>query len=67
MFFVKYLSDTFDENVKELEKEYSGIRLERQIANLLVNRLNYVMIKNINKNKYLIKFIVIILLKITLY
>ena len=34
MFFVKYLSDTFDENVKELEKEYSGIRLERQIANL---------------------------------
>ncbi|MBO7048116.1 MAG: SAM-dependent DNA methyltransferase [Spirochaetia bacterium] len=34
MFFVKYLSDTFDESVKELEKEYSGIRLERQIANL---------------------------------
>ena len=34
MFFVKYLSDTFDESVKELEKDYSGIRLERQIANL---------------------------------
>ena len=34
MFFVKYLSDTFDESVKELEKEYSGIRLERQKANL---------------------------------
>lgn len=34
MFFVKYLSDTFDESVKELKKEYSGIRLERQIANL---------------------------------
>ena len=34
MFFVKYLSDSFDESVKELEKEYSGIRLERQIANL---------------------------------
>ena len=34
MFFVKYLSDTFDEKVKELEKEYEGIRLERQIANL---------------------------------
>lgn len=34
MFFVKYLSDTFDESVKELEKEYSGIRLERHIANL---------------------------------
>ena len=34
MFFVKYLSDTFDEEVKKLEKEYSGIRLERQKANL---------------------------------
>lgn len=34
MFFVKYLSDTFDESVKKLEKDYSGIRLERQIANL---------------------------------
>ncbi|MBR1738553.1 MAG: SAM-dependent DNA methyltransferase [Firmicutes bacterium] len=34
MFFVKYLSDTFDESVKELEKEYTGIRLERQILNL---------------------------------
>lgn len=30
MFFVKYLSDTFDESVKKLEKDYSGIRLERQ-------------------------------------
>ncbi len=34
MFFVKYLSDTFDEKAKELKKEYEGIRLERQIANL---------------------------------
>lgn len=34
MFFVKYLSDTFDESVKKLEKDYSGIRLERQIKNL---------------------------------
>ena len=34
MFFVKYLSDTFDESVKELERQYSGLRLERQIANL---------------------------------
>lgn len=34
MFFVKYLSDTFDESVNELKKEYEGIRLERQIANL---------------------------------
>ena len=34
MFFVKYLSDTFDEKVQELKKEYEGIRLERQISNL---------------------------------
>lgn len=34
MFFVKYLSDTYAESVEELEKEYSGIRLERQIENL---------------------------------
>ena len=34
MFFVKYLSDTFDESVNELKKDYDGIRLERQIANL---------------------------------
>ena len=31
MFFVKYLSDTYAESVSDLEKEYSGIRLERQI------------------------------------
>lgn len=34
MFFVKYLSDTYAESVEDLEKEYSGIRLERQISNL---------------------------------
>lgn len=34
MFFVKYLSDTYEESVDELKKEYSGIRLERQIENL---------------------------------
>lgn len=34
VFFVKYLSDTFDESVKDLKKKYSGIRLERQISNL---------------------------------
>ena len=34
MLFVKYLSDTFKENVDELKKEYEGIRLERQIKNL---------------------------------
>lgn len=34
MLFVKYLTDTYDEKVEELEKEYQGIRLERQIENL---------------------------------
>lgn len=34
MLFVKYLSDTYDEKVQELKKEYSGIRLQRQIDNL---------------------------------
>lgn len=30
LMFVKYLSDTYTEKVQELEKEYEGIRLERQ-------------------------------------
>ena len=34
MLFVKYLSDTFDEKVQELKRDYEGIRLERQIKNL---------------------------------
>ena len=34
MLFVKYLSDTFDESVEELKKQYEGIRLERQIEKL---------------------------------
>lgn len=34
MLFVKYLSDTFKENVENLKKDYEGIRLERQIQNL---------------------------------
>ena len=34
MLFVKYLSDTFEESVENLKKEYEGIRLERQISNL---------------------------------
>ncbi len=32
MLFVKYLSDTYRESVEKLEKEYDGIRLERQIG-----------------------------------
>lgn len=34
MLFVKYLSDTYKESVEDLQKMYSGIRLERQIKNL---------------------------------
>ncbi len=34
MLFVKYLSDTYDESVENLKKDYDGIRLERQIKNL---------------------------------
>lgn len=34
MLFVKYLSDTYDESVEILKKDYEGIRLERQIKNL---------------------------------
>jgi len=34
MLFVKYLSDTYKENVEELAKDYTGIRLERQKKNL---------------------------------
>ena len=34
MLFVKYLSDTFEESVENLKKEYEGLRLERQISNL---------------------------------
>lgn len=34
MLFVKYLSDTFEESVENLKKDYEGIRLERQIDNL---------------------------------
>jgi type I restriction enzyme M protein len=30
LMFVKYLSDTYTEKVQELEKEYEGVRLERQ-------------------------------------
>lgn len=34
MLFVKYLSDKYKESVDDLAKEYTGIRLERQIKNL---------------------------------
>jgi len=30
LMFIKYLSDTYTEKVQELEKEYEGVRLERQ-------------------------------------
>jgi len=34
MLFVKYLSDTYKENVEELAEQYQGVRLERQKKNL---------------------------------
>ena len=30
LMFIKYLSDTYAEKVEDLEKEYEGVRLERQ-------------------------------------
>ena len=52
MLFVKHLSDTYDEKVKELEKDYSGIRLERQIENLpFVLKREYTF-DYLNENKY---------------
>ena len=32
--FVKYLSDSYEDALDELKKEYSGIRLERQKLNM---------------------------------
>lgn len=34
MLFVKYLSDTYRESVEDLQTQYEGVRLERQIKNL---------------------------------
>ena len=52
MLFVKYLSDTYDEKVKDLEKEYSGIRLQRQIDNLPFVLKEEYTFDYLEKNKY---------------
>ena len=52
MLFVKYLSDTFDESVENLKKEYEGIRLERQIANLPFVLKEEYTFNYLLKNKY---------------
>jgi hypothetical protein len=52
MLFVKYLSDTFDESVENLKKDYEGIRLERQIANLPFVLKEEYTFNYLLKNKY---------------
>lgn len=54
MLFVKYLSDTFDESVENLKKDYEGIRLERQIANLPFVLKEEYTFNYLLKNKYAI-------------
>lgn len=54
MLFVKYLSDTFEESVENLKKDYEGIRLERQIANLPFVLKDEYTFKYLLKNKYAI-------------
>ena len=52
MLFVKYLSDTFDESVENLKKDYEGIRLGRQIANLPFVLKEEYTFNYLLKNKY---------------
>lgn len=52
MLFVKYLSDTFEESVDELKKDYEGIRLERQIDNLPFVLKKEFTFKYLLENKY---------------
>lgn len=52
MLFVKYLSDTFEESVENLKKDYDGIRLERQIANLPFVLKEEYTFNYLLKNKY---------------
>ena len=54
MLFVKYLSDTFEESVENLKKDYAGIRLERQIANLPFVLKEEYTYNYLLKNKYAI-------------
>lgn len=52
MLFVKYLSDTYEESVEELKKEYDGIRLERQIKLLPFSLNEEYTFKYLLQNKY---------------
>lgn len=52
MLFVKYLSDTYKESVEKLKREYSGIRLERQIENLPFCLKREHTFEYIDENKY---------------
>ncbi|MCL2772147.1 MAG: type I restriction-modification system subunit M [Oscillospiraceae bacterium] len=54
MLFVKYLSDTYDESVEDLKKEYEGIRLERQIKLLPFSLKEEFTFNYLLKNKYAI-------------
>lgn len=54
MLFVKYLSDTFEESVEELKKQYEGIRLERHIENLPFVLKEEYSFRYLLKNKYAI-------------
>lgn len=52
MLFVKYLSDTYKESVEKLKKDYEGIRLERQIANLPFSLKYEYTFEYLDENKY---------------
>ncbi|MCI8617245.1 MAG: type I restriction-modification system subunit M [Clostridia bacterium] len=52
MLFVKYLSDTYKESVEKLRKDYSGIRLERQIENLPFCLKKEYTFEYLDENKY---------------
>lgn len=52
MLFVKYLSDTYKESVEKLKREYSGIRLDRQIENLPFCLKKEHTFEYIDENKY---------------
>jgi type I restriction enzyme M protein len=54
MLFVKYLSDTYEESVENLKKDYEGIRLERQIKNLPFSLKEEYTFNYLLQNKYAI-------------
>lgn len=52
MLFVKYLSDTYEESVDELKKQYDGILLQRHINNLPFSLKEEYTFNYLLKNKY---------------